>query len=82
MFVRRVVVMGLAPIGCAPHYLWEYNSKEGECIEEINDEVMEFNLVMRRMVWELNRDLSDGNFIFCDVFEGSMDIMKNHERYG
>ncbi|PKI77901.1 hypothetical protein CRG98_001693 [Punica granatum] len=34
------------------------------------------------MVWELNRDLPDGKVIFCDVFEGSMDIMKNHERYG
>ncbi|KAK4796258.1 hypothetical protein SAY86_028584 [Trapa natans] len=82
VFVRRVVVMGLAPIGCAPHYLWEYNSKEGECIEEINDQVMEFNLVMRQMVWNLNRDLFHGNVIFCDVFEGSMDIMKNHEQYG
>ncbi|KAF6145591.1 hypothetical protein GIB67_037624, partial [Kingdonia uniflora] len=27
--VRKVIVMGLAPIGCTPHYLWQYQSKNG-----------------------------------------------------
>ncbi|XP_057966831.1 GDSL esterase/lipase At1g71691 [Malania oleifera] len=80
--VRNMVVMGLAPIGCAPHYLWQHNSKDGECVQEINDMIMEFNFAMRYMVEELGRELHDSNIIFCDVFEGSMDILKNHERYG
>ncbi|KAF7828128.1 GDSL esterase/lipase [Senna tora] len=80
--VRRVVVMGLAPIGCAPHYLWEYGSENGECIEQINDMVMEFNFLMRYMVERLSEELADFSIIFCDVLESSMDILKNHERYG
>jgi hypothetical protein len=80
--VRKVVVMGLAPIGCSPHYLWEYRSKNGECIDSINNIVREFNFLMRFMIEELGEELPDSNIIFCDVFEGSMDIIKNHQLYG
>ncbi|KAF8379714.1 hypothetical protein HHK36_029159 [Tetracentron sinense] len=80
--VRKVVVMGLAPIGCAPHYLWQYNSKNGECVEVINDMIMEFNFAMRYMVEELGQELLEANITFCNTFEGSMDILENHEHYG
>ncbi|KAK4490802.1 hypothetical protein RD792_001516 [Penstemon davidsonii] len=80
--VRNVVVMGLAPIGCAPYYLWLYQSKNGQCIEKINNMIMEFNFAMRFMVQELNQELLEANIVFCDAFEGSMDIIKNHDRYG
>ncbi|XP_062146597.1 GDSL esterase/lipase 7 [Alnus glutinosa] len=80
--VRKVVVMGLAPIGCSPHYLWQYSSKNGECIDSINNVVREFNFLMRFMIEELGEELPDSNIIFCDVFEGSMDIIKNHRLYG
>ncbi|EOY25056.1 hypothetical protein QUC31_009074 [Theobroma cacao] len=80
--VRRLVIMGLPPIGCAPYYLWRYKSNKGECIEEINDMIMEFNFVMRYMTEELLHELPDAHIIFCDVFQGSMDIIQNHKRYG
>lgn len=76
------MITGLAPIGCAPHYMWQYDSQNGECIEQINDMAIEFNFLMRYMVENLNKELSDANIIFCDTFEGSMDILKNHESYG
>ncbi|KAA8520961.1 hypothetical protein F0562_011634 [Nyssa sinensis] len=80
--VRNVVVMGLAPIGCAPYYLSLYQSENGECVQMINDMILEFNFVMRYTVEELSKDLVDANIIFCDVLQGSMDIIKNHEQYG
>ncbi|XP_068659334.1 GDSL esterase/lipase 7 isoform X2 [Aristolochia californica] len=80
--VRKMVVMGLAPLGCAPHYLWQYNSKNGTCVEEINNVAIEFNFQMRYMVDELNKELSDAKITFCDVFEASMDILIHHKRYG
>ncbi|XP_004300877.1 PREDICTED: GDSL esterase/lipase 7-like [Fragaria vesca subsp. vesca] len=80
--VRKVVVMGLPPIGCAPHYLCEYEVKDGQCVEEINNMVMEFNFVMRYMIGELNEELPYSHIIFCDVFQGSMDMLKNSEQYG
>ncbi|XP_059642548.1 GDSL esterase/lipase 7-like [Cornus florida] len=80
--VRKLVVIGLPPIGCAPYYLWQYQSENGECVQLINDMIVEFNFVMRSLVEELGHELTDANIIFCDVFEGSMDIIKNHNRYG
>ncbi|KAF5734335.1 hypothetical protein HS088_TW16G00784 [Tripterygium wilfordii] len=73
---------GMPPIGCAPHYLWRYRSENGECIEGINNMILECNFVMRYMVEELAQELPDANIIFCDVYEGSMDIIENHLRYG
>ncbi|KAM5572128.1 GDSL esterase/lipase [Rosa sericea] len=80
--VRKVVVMGLPPIGCAPHYLCEYKVKDGQCVEEINNMVLEFNFIMRYMIEELSEELPYSHIIFCDVFQGSMDMLKNSERYG
>ncbi|KAL5998949.1 hypothetical protein ACLOJK_009898 [Asimina triloba] len=80
--VRKVVIMGLAPLGCTPHYLWEYNSKGGLCVSEINDMVIAFNFAMREMVDELHRELPDAKITFCDVFEGAMDILQNCQHYG
>ncbi|KAK9674060.1 hypothetical protein RND81_12G208300 [Saponaria officinalis] len=79
---RKVVVMGLAPMGCAPHYLWQHKSKNGECIQDINNMIREFNFVMRYTIKQLNQELPDAKIIFCDTYEGSMDIIDNHERYG
>jgi hypothetical protein len=80
--VRKMVVMGLAPIGCAPRYMWEYGTVNGDCVEPINDMAIEFNFLMRYIVEKLAEELPDANIIFCDVYEGSMDILNNHERYG
>ncbi|KAL4023658.1 hypothetical protein IC575_017422 [Cucumis melo] len=79
---RRIVVMGLALIGCAPFYLWKYCSENGACIEKINDMVMEFNFAMRYMVEELNTELPDSSIILCDLLQDSMNILKNNEYYG
>lgn len=80
--VRRIVLMGLPPIGCAPHYLWKYNKKKGQCVEDINDMITEFNFRMRYAVHELRQDLSGLDIIFCDMYEGSMDIIRNNDLYG
>ncbi|KAL7183218.1 hypothetical protein ACSBR1_041827 [Camellia fascicularis] len=80
--VRKVVVMGLPPIGCAPYYLWSYQSENGECVQMINDMILELNFVLRYIVEELSQELIDADIIFCDVFEASMDIIKNNDHYG
>nr|GME06800.1 GDSL esterase/lipase At5g08460 [Ipomoea batatas] len=80
--VRKVVVMGLAPMGCAPYYLWLYENTDGKCVEMINDMILEFNFEMRQKIEELSVELADARIIFCDAYEASMDIMKHHRRYG
>ncbi|ONK81578.1 uncharacterized protein A4U43_C01F30740 [Asparagus officinalis] len=80
--VRKIVVMGLAPVGCAPHYLNSYGSEDGECIDEINKVMVDFNSVMKEIVDKLNHNLSDAMITFCDAFQGSMDILDNRQHYG
>lgn len=80
--VRRMVVMGLPPIGCAPYYLWKYRSQNGECAEEVNSMIMESNFVMRYTVDKLNHELQGASIIYCDVFQSAMDILRNHQLYG
>ncbi|KAF8085125.1 hypothetical protein N665_0679s0002 [Sinapis alba] len=52
--VRRLVVMGLPPIGCAPYYLQNYMSQNGECTKDVNRKIMESNFVMRYTIDQLN----------------------------
>ncbi|RLM66330.1 hypothetical protein C2845_PM16G00680 [Panicum miliaceum] len=80
--VRKVILMGLPPVGCAPHFLWEYGSQNGECIEYINNVVIEFNYALRYMSSEFIRQHPDSMISYCDTFEGSVDILENRDRYG
>lgn len=74
--------MGLAPVGCAPHYLCQNRSVNGECIETINNVMVDFNNAMREILDTLNRNLLDATITFCDAFNGSMDILANSRHYG
>jgi hypothetical protein len=80
--VRKVILMGLPPVGCAPHFLREYGSQNGECIEYINNVVIEFNYALRYMSSEFIRQHPDSMIRYCDTFEGSVDILENRDRYG
>ncbi|KAL6877517.1 hypothetical protein ACP4OV_012732 [Aristida adscensionis] len=80
--VRKIVMMGLPPIGCAPHFLEEYGSQSGECIDYINNVVIEFNYALRYMSNEFIRHHPDSMISYCDTFEGSVDILNNRDRYG
>ncbi|KAG0532810.1 hypothetical protein BDA96_04G139200 [Sorghum bicolor] len=80
--VRKVILMGLPPVGCAPHFLEEYGSQTGECIDYINNVVIEFNYALRHMSSEFISQHPDSMISYCDTFEGSVDILNNREHYG
>jgi hypothetical protein len=80
--IRKVILMGLPPVGCAPHFLEEYGSQNGECIDYINNIVIEFNYALRYMSSEFIRRYPDSMITYCDTFEGSVDILDNRDHYG
>ncbi|XP_062218865.1 GDSL esterase/lipase At1g29660-like [Phragmites australis] len=80
--VRKVILMDLPPVGCAPHFLEEYGSQNGECIDYINNVVIEFNHTLSYMSSEFIRHHPDSMISYCDTFEGSVDILNNRDRYG
>ncbi|XP_062223488.1 GDSL esterase/lipase 7-like [Phragmites australis] len=80
--VRKVILMGLPPVGCTPHFLEEYGSQNGECIDYINNVVIEFNYALRHMSSEFIHQHTDSMISYCDTFEGSVDILNNRDHYG
>ncbi|RLN10013.1 uncharacterized protein C2845_PM11G17450 [Panicum miliaceum] len=65
--VRKVILMGLPPVGCAPHFLEEYGSQSGECIDYINNVVIEFNYALRHMSNEFISQHPDSMISYCFV---------------
>lgn len=87
--VRRLLVVGVLPLGCTPRMVWRwYNSTGGDdgdgkgCVDGINQLVLDYNNLLERRVAELNMELPDAQIIFCDVYQGFMDIISNPTFYG
>ncbi|KAF8395556.1 hypothetical protein HHK36_019504 [Tetracentron sinense] len=85
--VRKIICMGIGPLGCAPRTLWEsYNSTAaaggGDCVDDINEHVIKYNTMLSRDLMDLNLELPDAQIIFCDLYKGMMEIISNPFRYG
>ncbi|KAL8152121.1 hypothetical protein V2J09_021929 [Rumex salicifolius] len=85
---RKIVVMGVLPLGCAPGTVLKWHSMTGirnetrGCIEWINQLVVEFNKVIEQHVLELKVELRDAHVVFCDAYEGIMEIIAKPSLYG
>ncbi|XP_073113139.1 GDSL esterase/lipase At1g71250 isoform X2 [Elaeis guineensis] len=82
--VRRVAVMGVAPLGCAPRIVWEgaYGLGGRDCVEEVNEIVAEYNAKLSARLLRLNSELAGAEIVFCDVYGGMMEIIANPRIYG
>ncbi|KAF9601752.1 hypothetical protein IFM89_022866 [Coptis chinensis] len=87
--VRKIICMGIGPLGCAPRLLWEsHNSSalpnlhDKHCNNEINKFVLQYNAMLSKHLLDLNYELIDAQIIFCDVYQGMMEIISEPTRYG
>ncbi|XP_026661185.2 GDSL esterase/lipase At1g71250-like [Phoenix dactylifera] len=82
--VRRVAVMGVGPLGCAPRIVWEgtYGLDGRDCVEEVNEIVAEYNANLSARLLTLNSELAGAEIVFCDVYGGMMEIIANPLIYG
>ncbi|KAI3678414.1 hypothetical protein L6452_37705 [Arctium lappa] len=88
--VRKFVLMGILPLGCAPRFSPSTNDSasrgHGEdsvvCANEINDLVSEYNTFLEQRIVSLNVELTDAELIFCDIYSLMMDIINNPIAYG
>ncbi|KAK6926440.1 GDSL lipase/esterase [Dillenia turbinata] len=86
---RKFICMGVLPLGCAPRTMWERQSMDYMtnydtiyCIEDVNQLVLEYNKLLEQRITDLNRELTNVQITFCDVYEGIMQIIINPESYG
>ncbi|AQK57139.1 SGNH hydrolase-type esterase superfamily protein [Zea mays] len=78
---RRVAVMGVPPLGCAPRVVWERSSpvRDGGagCVEEANELIQGYNGRLAARLDELRLALAGADVVFCDVYKGMMEIISN-----
>jgi len=80
--VRRVAVMGVAPLGCAPRVMWEEGTRVRGCVEEANELIEGYNARLAARLDDLRPELPGAAVVFCDVYRGMMEILSNPGRYG
>ncbi|KAF8413648.1 hypothetical protein HHK36_001640 [Tetracentron sinense] len=78
---RKVVVIGLGPIGCTPNQLAQSNSTS--CVERINnDSSLLFNARLKPLVHNLNNNLTGVKFIYVNTYGIFEDILRNAPSLG
>ncbi|OQU82787.1 hypothetical protein SORBI_3005G020800 [Sorghum bicolor] len=82
--VRRVAVMGVPPLGCAPRVMWEQIPARdgGGCVEEANELIEAYNGRLAARLDDLRPLLTGADLVFCDVYKGMMEIISNPATYG
>ncbi|KAL2927695.1 hypothetical protein RDABS01_000075, partial [Bienertia sinuspersici] len=86
---RKIVGMGIYPLGCAPRAVVNWYFMTGRnrrrlrgCVNEINQMILQHNQLLSDHIIDLNLEFSDAQFVFCDVYQGVMEIMSNPQKYG
>nr|GEY23469.1 GDSL esterase/lipase At1g29670-like [Tanacetum cinerariifolium] len=64
---RKIVVFGLARIGCIPAEIGRFGTHGKLCVDSLNEAAKIFNNKLKCLVDELNNINSDGRFTFVNV---------------
>ncbi|XP_068663422.1 GDSL esterase/lipase At1g71250-like [Aristolochia californica] len=86
--VRKIVCVGIGPLGCSPRSLWEaFNSTgrsrtSGRCIRKINKKVTVYNQILSASINDLNCELKDSQIVFCDIYRAMMNLIRCPRIYG
>lgn len=83
--VRKIVVMGILPLGCAPRIMWYWRnmtSNAGDCVKEVNDLAVAYNNLLENTVADFRIKYPDARVVFCDVYRVVLDIVTRPTSYG
>lgn len=64
---RKIAILGLGQIGCAPYEMKIYGTN-GTCVEEVNSAVQLFNTDLKSLINEFNTNLTDAKFTYIDAY--------------
>lgn len=82
MGARKIVVASLGPLGCVPFQLTFRLSKDGECSQKVDAEVVEFNAGVLSLVKELNANLPGLTIVYADAYKAVSEMISNPRAYG
>jgi hypothetical protein len=67
--VRKLAIIGVAPIGCTPNATAYYGTNGSLCVEKLNKAAILFNQLLKLRVQDLNNKLIGANFIYLEIYE-------------
>ncbi|KAI3939576.1 hypothetical protein MKX01_038531 [Papaver californicum] len=79
---RKVAVIGVGQVGCSPNELAQNSANGVQCVQKINDANAMFNVRLRSLVDNFNRNLAGAKFIYINAAGVFDDILTNPSRYG
>ncbi|KZV22443.1 GDSL esterase/lipase [Dorcoceras hygrometricum] len=80
---RKVVVVGVGPLGCIPFIRAIDLIPSGECSGEVNALVQGYNQKLKEKLYQMNRDLwPSAVFVYANSYDIFRDIILNHHIYG
>ncbi|KAL0015123.1 hypothetical protein SO802_002192 [Lithocarpus litseifolius] len=77
---RKMVFHGLGPLGCIPSQ--RVKSKKGECLERVNQLILDFNSSVQKLLASLNQRLPNAKLIFADTYPAVLDLIDNPSKHG
>ncbi|XP_047172597.1 GDSL esterase/lipase At1g71250 [Vigna umbellata] len=81
MGIRKLFIAGIGPLGCIPNIRAIGLAPAGRCMDLVNQMVGFFNVGLRSMVEQLNRDHPDSIFVYANTYHVLGDILNNPARY-
>ncbi|QCD89030.1 zeta-carotene desaturase [Vigna unguiculata] len=79
--LRKFFLAGVGPLGCIPNIRATGLAPPGRCVDQVNQIVGFFNVGLRSMVEQLNRDHPDSIFVYGNTYHVLGDILNNPARY-
>lgn len=86
---RKIICLGTLPVGYTPRMARACSKKSSgvddhgkACADNVNTFVLEYNQLLAQRIEELNEEFTDAQIVFCDVYEGMMEIMSKQNQYG
>ncbi|KAF8413653.1 hypothetical protein HHK36_001645 [Tetracentron sinense] len=74
---RKVVLIGVSQIGCSPSELAQFSPNGTACVERINRANQLFNIRLKSLVDNFNKNLADAKFIYVNAYGIFQDLLEN-----
>ncbi|XP_038996335.1 GDSL esterase/lipase At5g41890-like [Hibiscus syriacus] len=83
MGARKLIVVGVGPLGCIP-FVRAFNLlPSGKCSRRVNALIQAYNHRLKLLLNRLNQEMGpDAIFVFANSYDVFMDILANYRRFG
>ncbi|OMP02810.1 Lipase, GDSL [Corchorus olitorius] len=80
---RKMVVVGVGPLGCIPFVRAFKLLPSGECSREVNSLIQAYNAKLKELLNRLNQEMGpESMLVFANSFDIFMKIIANYRQYG